>query len=368
MAHARQRTPRWAVLCAVFGALLMVTSGAVLVAAELALSRLSGAIPQGNLFGGEDEEQPQFGQDIAGPLNILLVGLDTRPSRPTEPARADSVMVVHIPAELDRAYLISLPRDTLVEIPPFPETGYQGGQNRLNSAMFFGSRQVGGEELPDLERGFRLLAQTVSELTGIDHFDAGAVIKFEGFVDVVDALGGITVELDEEIYSEHRQPNGRHRPLNPFGEGYTGEQAYYPAGVNHLEGWQALDIARQRYGIEGSDYGRQRNQQLILKAMVDRAFSRDVVTNPVALDRVVRAAGDALIFDGRGNDPIDFAFALRDLRPSTLTSLGLPADNIGTGNAYQGEALRPEAHELFAALRQGQLDQFVLEHPDFIDD
>src|SRR5690606_18055177 len=100
-------------------------------------------------------------------------------------------------------------------------------------------KQLEGEELPNLERGFRLLAQTMSELTGIESFDAGAVIKFEGFVEIVDALGGITVELDQEIYSEHRQPNGKHRPPNPYGEGYVGERAYYPAGVNHLEGWQA---------------------------------------------------------------------------------------------------------------------------------
>jgi LCP family protein required for cell wall assembly len=354
------------VLCAVFGALLMVTSGAVVVAAELALSRFSSAIQQGDLFG--EGERENFGEDIRGPLNLLLVGVDTRPSRPNEPARADTIMVVHVPAELDRAYLVSLPRDTIVEIPAFPETGYQGGQERLNSAMFFGSQQVAGEELPDLDRGFRLLAQTVSGLTGIEEFDAGAVVKFEGFVGIVDALGGITINLEEEIYSRHRHPDGTHRPLNPAGEGYLGEQAYYPPGVNNLVGWQALDVARQRYGVDGSDFGRQENQQLILRAMIDKAFSRDVVTNPVAVDRVVQAAGDALVFDGRGNDPIDFAFALRDLRPSQLTSLTLPADSVGTGSAYQGEQLHPEALEMFTALRQGQIDQFLLEHPDLLGD
>jgi LCP family protein required for cell wall assembly len=365
VATSRTRgTPRWAVLCAVFGALLMVTAGTVVVAAELVSSRISGAITQGDLFGEEEDER--YGEDIEGPLNILIAGLDTRPSRPHEPPRADSVMVIHITEGLDRGYLISLPRDALVEIPAFPETGYLGGQDRLNSAMFLGARQQPGEQLPNLERGFQLLAQTVGGLTGIDRFDAGAVIKFEGFVEVVDALGGITVELEEEIYSRHRHPDGSHRPLNPHGEGYLGEQAYYPAGVNELEGWQALDIARQRYGIDGSDYGRQQLQQMILKAMLDKAVSRDVVTNPLALDRVVQAAGDALVFDGRGNDPIDFAFAMRDLRPNALTPITLPADNIGEGSAYQGEQLRPEALELFAALRQGQLDQFVVEHPDFI--
>lgn len=362
-----RRTPRWAVLCAVIGGLLAATSGAVVVAAELALNRFSSSIQEGNLFSQDDDEE-QFGEDIIGPLNILLVGVDTRPSRPHEPPLADSIMIIHVPAGMDRGYLVSLPRDTLVEIPAFQEIGYQGGQGRINSAMSIGAIQQSGEELPDLERGFRLLAQTISQLTGIDRFDAGAVIKFEGFVEVVDALGGVTVELDEEIYSRHRMPDGRHRPLNPHGEGYLGEQAYYAPGVHQLEGWQALDIARQRYGVDGSDYGRQQNQQLILRAMLDKAFSRDIVTNPVAVDRVIRAAGDALVFDGRGHEPIDFAFALRDLRPSRLVSLSLPAGAVGTGNAYQGEQLQPEALELFAALRGEQLDQFLLEHQDMIAD
>lgn len=366
MAKARtRRAPRWAVLCAVFGTLLAVTSGGVLVATEFALSRFSGAVTQGNLFDREEEgDDENFGEDISGPVNILLAGLDTRPSRPEEPARSDSTMILHVPRGLDRGYLISLPRDALVEIPPFPDTGYPGGRDRLNAAMFHGSRQVADEELPDLERGFRLLAQTVGQLTGIERFDAGVVVKFQGFVGIVDALGGITVDLEEEIYSKHRHPDGSHRPLNPNGDGYLGEQAYYPPGENQLEGWQALDIARQRYGVEDGDYGRQENQQLILRAMMDKAFSADMVTNPVALDRVVQAAGDALIFDGRGHEPVDFAFALRDLRPSALTTVTLPADAVGSGSAYQGEELRPEAHELFEALRQGQLDQFILEHPE----
>lgn len=344
----------------------MVTSGTVLVAAEVVTSRISSAVTEGDLFGEEDDES--YGEDIEGPLNIVLAGVDTRPSRPEEPARADAIMIVHVPEELDRGYLISVPRDSLVEVPPFPDTGYLGGQDRINSSMFHGSRQVEGEQLPDLERGFQLLAATVGNLTGIERFDAGAVIRFEGFVDVVDAMDGITVELEAEIYSRHRLPDGRHRPLNPHGEGYLGEQAYYPPGVNELEGWQALDLARQRYGVDGSDYGRQQLQQMILKAMLDKAVSRDMVTNPIALDRVVQAAGDALIFDGRGNDPIDFAFALRELRPANITTITLPADNVGEGSAYQGEQLRPEASELFAALNSGRIGQFLVDNPDFIAD
>jgi polyisoprenyl-teichoic acid--peptidoglycan teichoic acid transferase len=350
------------VALAAVGAVLMVVAGGAVVAGEWLMARYD--LQQRDLFG---DAEARYGEDIEGPLNLLLVGIDTRPSRPEEPARADSIMVVHVDESLERGYLISLPRDLLVDIPPFPATGYQGGHDRLNAAMAFGSRQVGDEELPDLDRGFSLLAQTVKDLTGIDRWDGGAVIDFEGFVGVVDALGGVTMEIDERIVSEHRQPDGSHRPLNPDGDGFHGPQAVYEPGVHHLEGWQALDIARQRKGMEDGDFGRQRNQQVLLTAIMDRAFSQDIVTNPVALDRVVRAAGDSLVFDGRGHQAADFAFALRDVRPGTLETLQLPTAPVTGQSGYQGEQLDPIAEDLFRALRHGRLDHFLAEHPDLAD-
>lgn len=337
----------------------MIAAGGLVVAGEWLIARYD--LEQRDLF-GEPVAEP--GEDVEGPLNILLVGIDTRPSRPEEPARADSIMVVHVDESLQRGYLVSLPRDLLVEIPPFPETGFEGGHDRLNAAMAFGSQQVAGEDLPDLERGFSLLARTVGDLTGVEHWDGGAVIDFEGFVGVVDALGGVTIEIEERIVSEHRQPDGSHRPLNPGGDGFHGPQAVYEPGEHHLEGWQALDIARQRYSLDEGDFSRQENQQLLIKAIMDRAFSQDIVTNPAALDRVVRAAGDSLVFDGRGHAAVDFAFALRDLRPGSLETIRLPTDPIVDGGSYQGEQLQPAGDDLFRALRQDRLDSFLAEHPD----
>lgn len=356
-----RRPPAWAVVSLIVGVLLVLGSGGALVAGEVLQARYS--IEQQDLFGG-DEQDEVYGEDIEGPLNILLVGVDTRQSRPEEVPLADAIMLVHVPESMDEAYFIPIPRDTLVEIPPFPETGFLGGNDRINAAMSYGARQIEGEELPDMARGFRLLSQTVGDLAGIDSFDGGAVMRFEGFVEIVDALGGVTVELDEEIYSRHRQPDGTHRPLGCGS--YCGPQAYYPPGVNELEGWQALDIVRQRYGLSDGDYGRQQNQQLVLEAIMEKAFSRDVVTNPVALDRLMRAGGDAVVFDGRGREPIDFAFALRDVRPGSVVSVTLPAGSVGTGDNYDGEQLQPEAFELFTALQQDRLGEFLINHPDLL--
>lgn len=364
----RRRVPVWALLTTIFGALLMVVSGGALVAAEVLQARY--ALDQEDLFNPGEAEQERYGEDIEGPVNILLAGLDTRPSRPNETPRADAVVIVHVPESMDEAYLVSLPRDALVDIPPFEPTGYAGGRDRLNAAMAAGANQLPGEDAPDVARGFQLLARTVSNLVGIEFFDAGAVLRFEGFVGVVDALGGITVNLDEEIWSCHRQPNGEHRALNRGGgttcpDNYLGPQAHYLAGRNELEGWEALDVVRQRYGVEDGDYGRQDNQQKVLKAMMDKAFSRDIVTDPAALDRVLRAAGDALIFDGRGREPIDFAFALRNIRSSSVTSITLPGGGVlDAGGSYQGEELEPGAYEILEALRQNRLSEYVAAHPD----
>lgn len=373
MARVVGRAPGWAVFCTIAGALLMMVSGGLVVSGEWLLARYD--VQQQDLFGGDD-----YGEDIEGPLNILLAGLDTRPGSADEAGRADSIMIVHVPAGLDRGYLISLPRDLLVQIPPLPEISYPGGQDRLNAAMFIGSQQVGDEQMPNLRRGFSLLARTVGNLTGIQRWDAGAVLDFDGFAAVVDALGGVTLELDERVESRHRQPDGTHRTLVPGGGDYYGPQMVYSPGVPpcgpqetpdgpftcELNGWQALDVARQRYSLSDGDFGRQGNQQRLLRAIVGQAFSRDTMTNPVALDRLVRAAGDSLVFDGRGHRAIDYAFALRGVRPGELTMVGLPSTNVGSGSNYQGEQLDPTAPGLFRALRAGGLDSYLAAHPDLV--
>jgi LCP family protein required for cell wall assembly len=362
--------PRWALICTIVGGLLMTGSGISLAATEILRERYTGAINQTDIF-GELNPGGEEGSDITGPLNIILAGLDTRPSRPNEVPRADTVMLVHIPEGLDRAYLFSLPRDTLVDIPPFEETGYLGQQQvKLNGAMAEGAVQINGEELPNVERGFSLLARTVSDYTGIEPFDAGAIITFTGFRDVVDAMGGVTMVLDQRIVSEHRQPDGKHRPVNPDGNGYYGPQMVYEPGEQHLSGWQALDVVRQRYGIEGGDYGRAKNQQKFLKAIVEQALSRDMLTDPLAMDRVLRSAGEALTFFGRGHDVLDFAFALKGLRPSSMVMVSLPGDSVfdadGDASTYDGERLQEVALEFFDAVREEQVDAFVLAHPELV--
>jgi anionic cell wall polymer biosynthesis LytR-Cps2A-Psr (LCP) family protein len=354
--------PRWARLCTIFGTVLMFLSGVVLVGFEAVLSRYQGAVASADLFGDQAAGSPAPKvSDIKGPLNILLVGID--PRNPETPPLADSIMILHVSAGLDHAYLFSLPRDLRVDIPAFPKAHYSGGNDRLNSAMSHGSIVAGKN--PDAAQGFELLQTTIINYTGIKRFDAGAILNFGGFKKIVDAMGGVDMYIDADTKSEHLQPDGTPRPGNPNG-GYLGPQKEYKKGQTHLNGWQALDYVRQRKTLVDGDYGRQRHQQQFIRAMATQAFSRDVVTNPVKLDSVLRAAGQSLIFNGRGHSVADWAFGLRNLRSDSLTLIKLPHASIGSGSNYQGEQLTAPTESFLASVRDGTIDDFMAANPALI--
>jgi LCP family protein required for cell wall assembly len=362
-----RRAPLWARLCAIFGCVLMVVSGGALVTSQVLIARYTGAVETKNLF-GDDVAAATKKSDIKGPLNLLLVGIDPRNDN-TAPL-SDSIIVVHIDESLSNAYLFSIPRDLIVDIPAFAKTNFRGGTAKINAAMSYGSSVGNGKH--DVAQGFDLLAKTVSQLTGIKKFDAGAIINFGGFKKIVDAMGGVTMTIDQNVKSEHLQPNGSPRPRlascasNNCAHPYYGPQATYKKGTYHLEGWQALDYVRQRYGLPKSDYDRQRHQQQFVKAMADQALSKDVVTNPIKLDKVLRAAGQSLIFDGNGHGVVDWGLALKNIRSNNMTLIKLPGRSVFDGKAYKGEALDDTADSFFASVTNGSIEPFIISHPEFI--
>ncbi|WP_308425665.1 LCP family protein [Pilimelia terevasa] len=364
----RAQGPLWAKLSLLAGILLVLVSGGTFVGSQVLAARYTAPVDAPDLFGDVTASAGPGARprsDLKGPLNLLLAGIDPRESVADWIPRADSVILVHVPRELDRAFLVSLPRDLLVSIPPFPHAGYRGGQDRLAHAMYFGS-QVPGQTAPDVPRGFELLARTVSAYTGIKRFDAGAIVTFPGFRRIVDAMGGVTMYLDQDVTSIHLRPDGSHRaPTGYGGEGpyaYVGPQKQYTRGTHHLKGWEALDYVRQRY-IDGGDYARQRHQQQFLRAMINRARARDVVTNPFKLDRVLRAAGSALTFNGRGHSLLEYAVTLRHLRSESMTMVRLPGGGLDVGGRYAGERLAPVATAFFAAVRANKVDEFLARNP-----
>ncbi|MEU5565707.1 LCP family protein [Micromonospora musae] len=301
---------------------------------------------------------PPPGADITGPLNLLLVGVDTRVSVPGWEPHADSVLVLHVPRGLDRAYLFSLPRDLVVDIPAFPKAGYRGGRTKLTHAMSYGSRVPGRPKQPSAAQGYELLRSTVSGYTGL-RIDAGAVVTFAGFDRLVDSLGGVDLHIDQRVVSRHRQPDGRHRESAPGG--YTGPQMVYEKGNRHLTGWQALDYARQRY-IPGGDYSRQRHQQQLIRALVGKILDQGLARDPDRVQQVVDALGDTLIYVG-GRRLIDVAYALGGLPADRFVLVGLPGRSVGSGSGYRGEQLTPVGRRFLTELRAGRADAYLTKNP-----
>ncbi|MER7439735.1 LCP family protein [Micromonospora avicenniae] len=301
---------------------------------------------------------PPPGADITGPLNLLLVGVDTRVSVPGWEPHADAVLVLHVPRGLGRAYLFSLPRDLLVDIPAFPKAGYRGGRTKLTHAMSYGSRVPGRAKQPSAAQGYELLRSTVSGYTGL-RIDAGAVVTFAGFDRLVDSLGGVDIYVDQRVASRHRQPDGRHRESAPGG--YTGPQMVYEKGNRHLTGWQALDYARQRY-IPGGDYSRQRHQQQLIRALVGKILDQGLARDPDRVQQVVDALSDTLIYVG-GRKLIDVAYALGGLPADRFALVGLPGRSVGSGGGYRGEQLTSVGRRFLTELRAGRADAYLAKNP-----
>ncbi|MEV4533634.1 LCP family protein [Asanoa sp. NPDC049518] len=303
----------------------------------------------------------QPGADMRGPLDLLLVGVDTRVSVPGWEPHADAVLILHVDADLESGYLFSLPRDLVVDIPAFPKAGYRGGTTKLTHAMSYGSRRGKGE--PSATQGYELLSKTVSAYTGIKRFQAGAILNFGGFEKLINELGGIDMYVDQKVVSKHRQPNGKPRTLS--GGDYVGPQATYNPGNRHFKGWQAIDYARQRY-TAGGDYARQRHQQQLIKAILAKALSTGLPTDADAIQRLIKALGKSVDVMAGERTPVEYGFALSKLRPETLTLVSLPGGSVGSGGGYRGEQLTKEGRDFIKQLRAGKADAYLKAHPKLV--
>ncbi len=356
-------------------ALVLVLAAGVFVGIRLFVDQVDRSIPQADLFAsgtpsasgsgpGSAAPQPEptipEGADIKGPLNILLAGEDTRVNEPGSVPHSDAILIMHINANLTKAYITSLPRDLLVHVPAFGPSGSGADFTKITHAMTYGARVPGGGQ--DTRQGFALLAQTVGLYTGIDHFDAGGLVSFSGLAALADVIGGIDINVDYPVTSIHVGPDG----TNTVGSG--GPFMHYNVGMQHLVGWQVLDYARQRYSLPKGAYDRERHHRQIIKAMITKIFSFDLPNFPFVAPYVVQAVGKMLTLDLRGRKIHEYAYALRNLRPDAVSLVGLPGSSVFSGGAYRGESLAPIQSSYFAALRSDTLDQFLAANPGLIND
>ncbi|MBG6139759.1 LCP family protein [Longispora fulva] len=324
--------------------MIAVGSGGTLLAGQLILNHVSDAIGSDSLLPAGSGNQPR--SEVTGPLNILLAGLDYRAGDADSETnqRADSVMWVHIPREHDRAYIVSLPRDLVVDIPAFPAAKFQGEKGgRLNASFAAGMQNKMGRP-----GGMQLLTKTVEQLTGVK-FDMAGVIDWYGFTGITHELGGVTMCLDKGFKS-----------TQPGFKNFT-----FDAGCNHYDEHKALALVRQRYDVEGGDYGRQKLQQQFIKQILKQATSKDVLSNPLKLNAIIKSVGASLKIDFGAYDFADLLWALKGITPDNLLTMRIPSSTIGNENNYGGEALNPQlGPEMFRAMADERIELFLASHPE----
>lgn len=338
MQGARSRW--WPKLLLVLGLALVILSGAGLIGLNSLLHRYESTLGHEVLLApgarGTSPDHAASWRRTGQPLNFLLIGSDLRAADPENGQRSDTIIVVQIDPKRTAAYLMSIPRDLLVDIPEFVPTDFSGGRDKINAAFYFGGGSVGGVQL---------LSATLAQLTGV-RFDGAAVIDFAGFERVIDLLGGVRLCVETEVTSIHT------------------DRVFTP-GCRVFNGSEALDFSRQRYGLENGDYDRQRHNQQLLKAIFGTALSNGIASNPVKLDQFLRALGDSVTVDTGGVSLGDAILALRGLRPEAMVGITVPSypEMIGDESFI---LISEEAPALFDALRTATLAGWAAANPRWI--
>lgn len=285
-------------------------------------------------FTPEEEEARPVKDPEDGSMNILLLGVDHSDEADaganslTEAAgqRSDSMMLVHIPETRDEVFVMSLVRDTWIEIP-----GH--GMNKLNSAISLG--------------GVPLLMQTLEGTfdTKIDHV---AMIDFEGFRELSTALGGVTVDNDIAFTANDTD-------------------YYYPEGSITLEGDRALRFVRERKSFTDGDYQRVRNQRKFISAAVDQMLAPGVLTNPAKVYDLVDKVSPYLTFDESFDAAtmVGLGMQLKNVGAEDLTMFTMPTAGSSTSPDGQSIELANEKaiSQIREALRTDKMSEYLTENP-----
>ncbi|GHA90034.1 MULTISPECIES: LCP family protein [Streptomyces] len=278
---------------------------------------------------GEDrpEKLPTAGQ------NLLVLGSDSRAGAENKElggggdvggARSDTALVVHIPDGRTEAVAVSIPRDTLVTRPECTKadgTKVPSAERRMFNSVYS-------------EIGPACVVKTVEKMSGvrIDHY---MEINFAGFKDLVDAIGGVTIEVDEPI---HDKASGLD----------------LAAGSHKLDGTESLAYVRTRHGVgDGSDLGRIGLQQQFLFALLTEVKSKDLLGSPATAYRIAGSATKSLTTDeglASLSSLTEFARSMNGVDPSSMETVMLPVA-YDTQDPNRVVAAEPQAGDLWKAIR-----------------
>ncbi|WP_026139449.1 LCP family protein [Leucobacter salsicius] len=271
---------------------------------------------------------------MQAPINILLLGSDSRES--TDPLtnvedltgfRSDAMMVAQVSPDREVVTIVSIMRDNWVPIQGF-------GEAKINAAFSLG--------------GLPLAVNTVENFIGarIDHV---ALVDFQSFKGLTDAVGGVTVHNSQAFTAQ----NG--------GGGFT-----FAEGDITLNGDQALSFVRERYAFADGDYQRARNQQAYLQGLMKQVLSKGTLTDATKLMDTFNALKSYLILDEELDLPeaMRLGFDMRTVRADTIEFFTSPT--LGTGTSTDGQSIVlpnwAEIANMQAAFQSGTLAEFAALH------
>ncbi|MFE2281221.1 LCP family protein [Streptomyces sp. NPDC059454] len=304
-----RRALRWS--AATLAVLILGTAGA----GYLYYEHLNGNIEKGERSSG-DSKAHKTGPNAAGqtPLNILLIGSDSRASdknvalggsRDTRgnPPLGDVQMLIHLAADRESAAVVSIPRDTRVDVPECtdPKTGdtYPATNDIINTSLARG--------------GPGCTLATWENLTGV-YIDHWMTIDFAGVVSMADAIGGVEVCVDQNVWD-------RPLPGVPGGSGLK-----MKAGSEKVEGERALQWLRTRHAW-GSDLLRARAQHMYMNSMIRTLRDQNVFTDTGRLMDLAEAATGSLTVSeeiGSVKKLYDLGMQLKTVPPDRITMTTLP--------------------------------------------
>ncbi len=221
----------------------------------------------------ESRANPPLASPLMGGANVLLIGVDERPDHPEEGVRSDTLILARLDALGRLVSMLSIPRDTQIDLPGV-------GATKINVAYGQGyarAVELYGEGTTPQQGGMALAAETVERFLGLQERGLGSMrvdyvaqVNFNGFAGLIDALGGVTIDVPKLIVDDAY-------PTENFGV----MRVEFQPGVQRMDGETALIYARTRHA--DSDFGRAERQQQVLRAIVAELRAKGWIGRTAAL-------------------------------------------------------------------------------------
>lgn len=289
---------------------------------------------------GDKAKPDDLNTEGDGRLNVLLLGRGGEENE--APDLTDTILIASIDLQNQSATLLSIPRDTWVNV--------NGSNMKINAAFSTGKQKAmyQGKKLEDAEsEGIKTTIESVREIAGVP-IHKYALVDYVAFRDIVNALGGVDVYIPTAIY-----------------DGFTGWR--FKAGQQHFDGLEALKFARSRHGSPRGDFDRNEHQRQLLLAMRDKAGSTGVLANPVRLNSIANAVQKNIRTDLSLSETQSLYSQTKGMSDSAVVSLDLAKTDgplITTGSIGNQSVVRPVAGlfdytKIRAYARSNMIDPFL---------